>query len=454
MCFSSGRWFPRICRQLPNTPQWKDVETRLFNAMNLESWEDHDTKKTEDKARRKRETLRGGAAEPILRTKKIRLFPTPMQKLILTNWFGAARYTWNKGVDTLKDATRREKKDMRGLRNRIVPKKMLLENEQWLLDTPKDVRVGALQDLATAYKADFTKQDKDPHHHFVIGHRSKKAASQSIVIDKSSIKGSEIYKRYGFGELRLGNMNYGHLKNPTIPVDWGRFTCRIVLQKPNRYYICAPYEVTPIVKEGSSSVAIDPGSRSFGTYYSVRKYGKFGLGATKRLEKLAKRVDEIAELMRFKRPKPINSDKRCRLRKLLYKLRSKIKNSVRELHYKFAHFLVTNFDHILIPEFKTQQLVKRGQRVLSTRTARMLLTLSHYKFRMILIAMARKYGTHVYLCTEYYTTKTCGHCRHRQYVGRAEIYRCLQCNLVVDRDYNAAKNILVRALFHPPKRLC
>ncbi len=43
-------------------------------------------------------------------TRKIRLFPNPKQKQILLNWFGAARWTYNKCLDSVEiDQTERTK---------------------------------------------------------------------------------------------------------------------------------------------------------------------------------------------------------------------------------------------------------------------------------------------------------------------------------------------------------
>ena len=42
----------------------------------------------------------------------------------------------------------------------------------------------------------------------------------------------------------------------------------------------------------------------------------------------------------------------------------------------------------------------------------------------------------------YPSSQICSHCGKTYRVGRSETYRCPHCKLIIDRDYNAAINIL------------
>ena len=73
---------------------------------------------------------------------------------------------------------------------------------------------------------------------------------------------------------------------------------------------------------------------------------------------------------------------------------------------------------------------------------RRLCTLSHYRFRMKLISMSPKFNCNVKLINEYLTSKTCCKCKNIKYDLKTEkIYNCSKCNLIIDRDINAAINI-------------
>src|SRR5947209_17139018 len=80
-------------------------------------------------------------------------------------------------------------------------------------------------------------------------------------------------------------------------------------------------------------------------------------------------------------------DIRCMLR-----IHKKIRNLVDECHRKFARWLCENYHVILLPEFKTKDMVKRGSfRKIHSKTARQMMTWSHYRFRQYLLHKSREY---------------------------------------------------------------
>jgi putative transposase len=126
----------------------------------------------------------------------------------------------------------------------------------------------------------------------------------------------------------------------------------------------------------------------------------------------------------------------------------KIKNKVKEVHCKMSKWLVENYRVILIPKFESSGMTKRTSRKLNSKTARSLLTWSHYRFREMLIAKAELYPwVKVIVCDEAYTSKTCGGCGHiHDKLGGSKVFRCPNCSYVADRDANGARNILLRYL--------
>lgn len=54
-------------------------------------------------------------------------------------------------------------------------------------------------------------------------------------------------------------------------------------------------------------------------------------------------------------------------------------------------------------------------------------------------------GNILYIVDESYTSKTCGRCGNlNNKLGGNKIYKCTNCNLVIDRDINGARNILLK----------
>ncbi|RHZ56880.1 hypothetical protein Glove_396g97 [Diversispora epigaea] len=53
----------------------------------------------------------------------------------------------------------------------------------------------------------------------------------------------------------------------------------------------------------------------------------------------------------------------------------------------------------------------------------------------------------VVICDEHYTSKTCGNCGYlHQKLRSNKTFKCSQCQIEMDRDINAARNILLRYL--------
>jgi putative transposase len=98
------------------------------------------------------------------------------------------------------------------------------------------------------------------------------------------------------------------------------------------------------------AVALDPGVRTFQTFYSEVLHGKMGEGDFQRIYRLCLHLDRLM---------PKISKAKCRQKPRLKhadeRMRWKIYDFVDELHKKTANFLVRTFDRIFIPTFETSQ---------------------------------------------------------------------------------------------------
>ena len=116
---------------------------------------------------------------------------------------------------------------------------------------------------------------------------------------------------------------------------------------------------------------------------------------------------------------------------------------MRDVHYKSANFLCSNFTDILLPSLATGSMVQRaGLLAKSTRVG--LQVLRHAKFRQRLKHVAQRYpDVRVRACTEWGTTKLCGKCLRRNDPGSSENYQCQWdgCGFVYGRDANSARLI-------------
>ena len=126
------------------------------------------------------------------------------------------------------------------------------------------------------------------------------------------------------------------------------------------------------------------------------------------------------------------------------RLHGRIENLVDDEHYKLAQFLTMNFQTIFLPNFESQKV---AQKMYGKESRSNLMSLKHYRFRCRLIDRCKLVKhSQVQVCTEEYTSKTCGRCGTLCDVGSSEVYSCNNCALRVDRDVNGARNIGIKNL--------
>jgi IS605 OrfB family transposase len=128
-----------------------------------------------------------------------------------------------------------------------------------------------------------------------------------------------------------------------------------------------------------------------------------------------------------------------RRRALLY---HQIQNLKNELHWKTFSYFVKNYENIILPEFAIISMVK-GK--LPKRIKRLLYLFSYYQFNKKLQFKCKEYGTNIVIVDESYTSKTCTNCGNlHKTLGSNKTYTCEKCNIVIDRDVNGARKILLK----------
>ena len=204
------------------------------------------------------------------------------------------------------------------------------------------------------------------------------------------------------------------------------------------YYLMIPYNMPVKEKnENATIVALDPGKRVFQTGYSESEYFEANINITK-TENLGKRIRTLQSFIDHKRAK-----RPCNMKHKIRKLYQKITNQVDECHWKTASYLVKHYNDILLPSFETQDMVQKG--CLHKKTKNGLLQLAHYRFKMRLRAKGLGCkNTRIHDVNESYTSQTCSCCGKLTAVGSRKIFSCSHCNMVLDRDVNAARNIFIK----------
>ena len=194
--------------------------------------------------------------------------------------------------------------------------------------------------------------------------------------------------------------------------------------------------------------AIDPGVRTFGTVYDPqgKQYIKWGKGDMSKLMAIAFNMDRIKSRMDKRGEGNIGHRRRYKMKRVFRRLAYRIKNMVKDFHYRFANWLCQNFQVILLPHYQVTQMVSRIQRKIRCKTVRGMLTWSSSMFRDRLMGVSRRYtDSHIVPLSEAHTTKTCRCCGIRNHkVGGAKVFRCPPCQAKYDRDFGGSSGVFLR----------
>lgn len=292
----------------------------------------------------------------VVSTKKIRIKPNKAQERFLKEWLGSARNAYNYVIGKSYDHNNTNEGTLLSLqasgltydqakevvKSSTFPSWMDLKKkdnldfwgsrEEWLKPIPSKCFTEAFKHACASRKAGFNKGST-----FSLKFRSRKDKVQSCFIPKSAVKSDGIFKlsmkRFsGLGEIRFTeDLPENHLDSELV-LDHGQ------------WFLCVPYKkkLKPIESQ-DRVVALDVGIRKFLTFYSEDSCGFIGKNVTDRLFRLSKVLDTIVS----KLSKSSGKLKRC-LRTKADKIRIKIKNLVKELHYKVCNFLIKNFDIVFV----------------------------------------------------------------------------------------------------------
>ncbi|NEO85529.1 MAG: transposase [Spirulina sp. SIO3F2] len=122
------------------------------------------------------------------------------------------------------------------------------------------------------------------------------------------------------------------------------------------------------------------------------------------------------------------------------RLHQRIERQRKDHHYQVAHTLVQRFDLIALEDLNIRGLAK-------TKLAKSILDAGWGGFMTILEAVAVKRGLHVVKVSPHGTSQDCSGCGAKvPKTLSVRTHQCPHCGLEMDRDENAAINILNRAL--------
>lgn len=355
---------------------------------------------------------------------KFCLLPTRDQEVLLAKHFGCSRFIYNHFL---------EEKQKHYLENKTtlnfnqcaanLVKKKKDEEFQWLKEVNSQVLISTLMNLETAYGNFFRKKSRFPRF------KSKKNKNNFNIPQHIFLKSSNTIQIPKFKEgLKFIKHRelMGEIKSATISKSTtGKYYISIlcVVEKPTKN------------KKTGKSIGIDLGIKDFIITSEGQRYRN-----PKFIRKYERR---LAKKQRILSRKEKGSRGRDKARIAVAKVHEKITNSRNDMQHKVSSKLVRDYDLIAIEDLNVKGMVKNHKlsKAISDVAWSSFVTKLKYK--------AEWNDKEVIVIDRFYpSSKTCSYCDHvKESLSLNErAWTCSKCNTIHDRDVNASKNILRRAL--------
>lgn len=353
-----------------------------------------------------------------------KLRPGAEAETLLRRHAGSCRWVWNMCVERFNN---REDTSHTALMKHLTT---LRHSEVWLGEQPVVPQQQTIRDFISAKQAFFDKVRKRPKF------KKKRAALPSMN-----------YTKRGFGITKEGRLRL--TGGIVVSVVWSRSlpsepkSVR-VFQDPTGWWwasfvIDIDEEARP--RENNDAIGIDWGVKTPATTTNA----DFNLGYTPRVKDNAKALAKYQKRMNRHR-KAQRWEDYNRAKKRAAKLHRRVKNQRKEQSRKWAQRVAKNHSIIAVEDFKPKFLA--SNKTLAKKSSDNAIGM----VKRELNEAAKTYGCDLVLIDPKYTTMDCSVCgarlKTRLELG-ARTYHCEHCGMTLDRDVNAARNMLIRAGFNP-----
>jgi len=376
--------------------------------------------------------------------RKIRFYPTNPQVEYFNKCFGTTRYLYNKTIRMYNQQKfPLSISSARGIIMKNNRDMTIDDPEKWLEEIPYDTRQLAISAALDAIKSSFALLKNGHIDKFSMRMKTKKDKKQVFYVNDKAVKNLNLFPtKLNIHSKLIVKKKYRRYYNYIPDSD-------CIIQKDGfNYYILIPKEKEFIIDKEKKYdiVSLDPGVRTFQSFYTPDgSVGDLGNQQLKnKIMKYENKIDTLKSISQKIKNKGTNSKikrKLMKIEKRCFKLKTKASNIIKDFQWKISSFLCKTYKTILLPVFKSQELKNN----LNSKNNRLLDILSHFKFQEKMKYQAIKYGCDLKIVTEEYTTKTCGRCGCiNNFIGCSKIFWCNKCNITLERDYQAARNILIK----------
>jgi len=357
---------------------------------------------------------------------KFRLYPNKEQQILFSKTFGCVRFIYNKMLEERKEIYEKYKDNKEELKKQKLPTPAKYKTEfEWLKEVDSLALANAQMNLQTAYN-NFFRDKSVGFPKFKSKHRDKKSYTTNNVNNSIRINNKKI---------KLPKLGYVKIvQHRQIPKNQIIKSCTISQTPSGKYYISILVEFEQQIKsikpQKENVLGLDMDMKNLYTdSQGIRAdYPQF---YRKTLEKIAR---EQRKLSKCEKGSKNYIEQRIRVAKL----HEKITNQRRNYLHQKSRKLVNKYDVVVIEDLNMQdmsQTLHLGKSVHDNSWG-MFTTFLKYK-------LEDKGGQLIRIDKWFPSSKTCNKCGHiyseLQLSEREWVCSC--CGAIIDRDYNAAKNI-------------
>ncbi len=266
--------------------------------------------------------------------------------------------------------------------------------------------------------------------------RFKKAGTlRSFVYPRVNCKRAGAHINNGILKLsKIGEIPV--IMHRPIPDGFTLHTCTIV-HKADGWYCCLSMQDETVPEamqlgEVKSAVGVDVGLKEFLTTSD---------GETVPIQQTYRKTQShLARQQRKLARKKAGSKRAEKQKNFIARIHQRIERIRKNFHYNTAHKLVKQYDLIAVEDLNIRGLAR-------TRLSKSILDAAWGKFITILEAVAVKRGVRVVEVNPNNTSQNCSNCGAKvPKTLSVRLHECHKCGITLDRDENAARNILDRAL--------
>jgi len=396
-------------------------------------------------------------------TVKVQLKPTPEQEKLLYQTAGSSRfaYNWAKAYSD-EYYNIHEKTITEGNLRKEFTKLKKLKGNEWMYNIPNDSFKQAIKDYCIARSNFFKKQSSLPKF------KKKLSYSDSFYNDIQKI---EIESN----RIRLSVIGWIDLceEDRLLPYKFstnkGEIICGDPIYNPrityngSRWFISISYEIDKFdtILEKGKSIGVDLGLKDFAIVctrykkdkkkvgYKYKKYvtkkedfKKLSSKKKKLDRKVSKRQEEYKKLNKTGGVSVTKSNNYSKLLKKRLKLSNKMSNiQTNYIHQITSSLVKAKPEYIIIEDLNIKGMMK------NKHLSKWIGFNQFYKFRTILDYKCELHGIQLIIADRFYpSTQTCSHCgniltKENKLKLSDREYICPKCDMIMDRDKNAAKNL-------------